>query len=154
MTATKTGGERNETRFPEYFVEAFGAEAADANRDGTVSVAEAFEYARAKTVKAYEQAGLLLTEHAALEDDSSGRLASMLSLRSAAGAGGAPRKPASPTRRSRRSSRSGRRSSGRSRTSSCRREAMPAAQYEAELERLLTALALKTRAIQERQVKK
>src|SRR5262249_1313705 len=26
ITATKTGGERNETRFPEYFVEAFGDE--------------------------------------------------------------------------------------------------------------------------------
>ena len=30
VTATKTGGERNETRFAEYFVEAFGDAAADA----------------------------------------------------------------------------------------------------------------------------
>ena len=83
VTATRTGGESNETRFPAYFVEAFGAQAADTNRDGQVSLLEAFDYARAKTAKAYEQDGLLLTEHAALEDGGDGHLAATLSLTSA-----------------------------------------------------------------------
>src|SRR5262249_28396525 len=42
VTATKTGGERNETRFPEYFVEAFNDDSADRDRNGRVSIAEAF----------------------------------------------------------------------------------------------------------------
>src|SRR6266851_8695635 len=48
VTATKTGGERNETRFAEFFVEAFNDEAADSDRNGHVSILEAFDYARAK----------------------------------------------------------------------------------------------------------
>ena len=64
VTATKTGGERNEALFGEFFVEAFGDAAADADRNGHVSVLEAFNYAKNKVVKAYEQGGLLRTEHA------------------------------------------------------------------------------------------
>ena len=72
VTATKTGGERNETRFPSYFVEAFEDNAADSDRNGRVSVFEAFEYARTKVAKSYEQQGLILTEHAALDDGNQG----------------------------------------------------------------------------------
>ena len=68
VTATKTGGERNEAMFGEFFVEAFGDAAADADRNGHVSVLEAFNYADNKVVKAYEQGGLLRTEHAAIDD--------------------------------------------------------------------------------------
>src|SRR6185436_604642 len=64
ITATKTGGERNETQFPEFFVAAFGDAAADRDRNGHVSVGEAFEFAKAKVVQAFTQKGLLLTEHA------------------------------------------------------------------------------------------
>ena len=45
VTATKTGGERNEALFGGFFVEAFGDAAADADRNGHVSVLEAFNYA-------------------------------------------------------------------------------------------------------------
>ena len=48
VTATKTGGERNETRFPAFFVEALQGEAADRDRNGRVSVLEAFDYARSE----------------------------------------------------------------------------------------------------------
>ena len=34
VTATKTGGERNDTRFPEFFIEALSTEAADRDRNG------------------------------------------------------------------------------------------------------------------------
>src|SRR5439155_10102118 len=82
VTATKTGGERNETRFPSYFVEAFEDNAADSDRNGRVSVFEAFEYARTKVAKSYEQQGLILTEHAALDDGNQGKLAATLFLES------------------------------------------------------------------------
>ena len=45
-----------------------------------MSVAEAFEYAKAKVVQAFQQKGLLLTEHAVLDDGGEGRLASALFL--------------------------------------------------------------------------
>ena len=60
VTATKTGGERNETRFPAFFVEAFGDEAADRDRNGRVSALEAFDYAP-RVVASYEQGGHILT---------------------------------------------------------------------------------------------
>ena len=61
VTATKTGGERNETRFPAYFVEAYRDEAADRDRNGRVSALEAFDYAR----KADEEGRLLQAAAAA-----------------------------------------------------------------------------------------
>lgn len=71
MTATKTGGERNETIFGGFFVEAFadGAGEADENKDGRVSMLEAFNYARTQVAKSYENDGKLLTEHAVLDDN-------------------------------------------------------------------------------------
>src|SRR5262249_26294234 len=82
VTATKTGSERNETEFPQYFVEAFTTEAADKNRDGRISVMEAFDYARTKVTQAYQQKGLILTEHAAIDDGEEGRLAANSFLQS------------------------------------------------------------------------
>jgi hypothetical protein len=72
ITATSTGRERNETRFGGYFVEAFAADGADLDRDGTVSLLEAFTYARTETARSYESENLLLTEHARLDDDGDG----------------------------------------------------------------------------------
>ena len=80
ITATKTGGERNETVFPEYFVAAFADPSADRDRNGHVSLAEAFEYAKAKVVQAFQQKGLLLTEHATLDDSGEGQLAAQMYL--------------------------------------------------------------------------
>ena len=49
VTATKTGGERNETLVPRsMFVGRFNDTAADRDRNGHVSIGEAFEYAKAK----------------------------------------------------------------------------------------------------------
>ena len=78
ITATKTGGERNETLFPEYFVAAFDDPAADSDRNGHVSIAEAFEYAKTKVVDAFKQKGNLLTEHAVMDDGGEGRLAATI----------------------------------------------------------------------------
>ncbi len=71
MTATKTGGERNETIFGGFFVEAFAsaAEEADENKDRRVSMLEAYNYASRQVARTYENDGKLLTEHAMLDDN-------------------------------------------------------------------------------------
>ena len=75
VAATRTGGERNETRFAQYFVEAFDTDAADRDRNGRISVQEAFDYAAGKVKSAYEQEGHIMTEHATLDDSNQGKLA-------------------------------------------------------------------------------
>jgi hypothetical protein len=72
ITATRTGRERNETRFGEHFTAAFAGDGADLDRNGTVSLLEAFLFARSETARAYETDNLLLTEHAMLDDDGDG----------------------------------------------------------------------------------
>ncbi len=72
LTATKTGFERNETIFGEYFVEAFAADGADVDKDERVSVLEAFNYARLQVARSYESDNRLLTEHAVLDDNGDG----------------------------------------------------------------------------------
>jgi hypothetical protein len=75
ITATKTDGEKNQTRFGEFFAAAFAATDADADtdKDGRVSVLEAFLWARARTVDSYNRDGQLLTEHAVLDDNGDGK---------------------------------------------------------------------------------
>ncbi len=74
MTATRSGSERNLTRFPEYFVAAYanGGADADVDKNGRVSVLEAFEYARQETARSYERDNQIATEHPLLEDDGDG----------------------------------------------------------------------------------
>jgi hypothetical protein len=71
ITATKTDGEKNQTRFGEFFVAAFAAAdaGADADKDGRVSLLEAFLWARARVADSYSRDGQLLTEHAVLDDN-------------------------------------------------------------------------------------
>jgi len=75
IAATQTDGEKNQTRFGEYFAAAFAATDADADtdKDGRVSVLEAFLWARARTVDSYNRDGQLLTEHAVLDDNGDGK---------------------------------------------------------------------------------
>jgi hypothetical protein len=73
MTATKSAAEQNETLFPRFLVEAFTGDAADADRDGRVSMLEAFGYAQREVGRAYSADRRLLTEHAVLEADGDGR---------------------------------------------------------------------------------
>ena len=84
VTATRTGRENIETRFPKFFVEAYEDTAADRDRNGRVSVLEAFDYAKAMVAKEFEQEGHLATEHATIDDGSDGTLASTIFLASGA----------------------------------------------------------------------
>jgi hypothetical protein len=69
VTATKTGFERNEVLFPRFFVRAYAADGADTDKDGRVSLLEAFDYARTEVARVYEEENKLQTEHALIEDN-------------------------------------------------------------------------------------
>ena len=69
ITATASGGERNETQFGGFFAEAWVGDQADLDKNGAVSLLEAFQYAKRETARFYEERNLLLTEHALLDDD-------------------------------------------------------------------------------------
>lgn len=72
ITATRSPREQQATRFPDFWVEAFTDEVADTDKDGRVSVLEAFLYATAEVARSYESEGQLQTEHALLDDDGDG----------------------------------------------------------------------------------
>jgi len=152
VTATKTGGERNEPEFPAYFVEAFTTEAADRNRDGRVSVAEAFEYARSRVAQAYQQKGILLTEHAALEDGHGGGFAETLFLQSPRARAAAAAATADPALRTLIEQKQA--LEDEVAALKLRKASMDPAEYDRSLEKLVTELALKTRAIQQLEGKK
>ncbi len=152
VTATKTGGERNETEFGQYFTAAFGDEAADRDRNGHVSIQEAFEYAKAKVADAFKQKGLILTEHAVLDDGGEGRLASTVFLgigRSDAALNADVSDPAIKALVDEREA-----IQKDIEALQLQKASMDAAKYDAAMEKLLTDLALKTKAIRDRQAKK
>ena len=152
ITATKTGGERNETQFPEYFVAAFNDAAADRDRNGHVSVAEAFEYAKTKVVQAFQQKGLLLTEHAVMDDGGEGRLAAALFLGTGRAEGALAVDLSDPAMKQL----AGEKDAIDQQIAALKlkKNTMDEAQYDAQLEHLLTDLALKTKAIRDRQARK
>ena len=67
ITATRSAGERNETAFGEFFAKAFAEDVADPDKDGRVTIKEAFEYATAETTRHYQTRGTLQMEHARME---------------------------------------------------------------------------------------
>jgi hypothetical protein len=161
VTATRTGGEMYATLFGGPFVEAFSLDAADADHDGKVSILEAFEYARKSVAASYQREGLLPTEHALLDDNGDkegtlepsrdakdGRNAAVLAL-------GSLHPQALPADEKLRALYLERQELER-RIDALKllKSGMDPAKYEAELEKLATDLALKTRQIREAEGKK
>lgn len=72
VAATKSPSERNVTRFARYFAEALATPGADLDKDGGVSLLEAFTYARREVARSYETENRMQTEHAQLDDDGDG----------------------------------------------------------------------------------
>lgn len=72
VTATKSGFERNATQFGGFFAAALAGNGADTDKDGRVSVLEAFAYARREVARWYAKDNRLLTEHAVLDDNGDG----------------------------------------------------------------------------------
>jgi hypothetical protein len=73
ITATRSATERNATTFMRHFSHGIASGEADANRDGQLTLLEAFDYARRAVDEAYTTDGRLLTEHAQLDDDGDGK---------------------------------------------------------------------------------
>jgi hypothetical protein len=159
VTATRSGAERYTTLFGGFFIDALTSEAADADKNKRVSVLEAFKFAKTETTRAYEREGLLATEHALLDDDGDkegsadpsstgadaknkdGKMASVVSL----GVAGDDGLPADPKLRALHVER--RDLERRVESLRLLKEGMDAAKYSVELEKLVTAIALKTREI-------
>jgi hypothetical protein len=72
ITATRSGQELNAPHFAGFFIAALGNSEADADKNGRVSVLEAFEYAVKLTDGRYKKKGILLSEHALIEDNGDG----------------------------------------------------------------------------------
>jgi hypothetical protein len=72
VTATKTGAEQNATRFGLAIAQAIADTRADLDRDGAVSLLEAFLHAAKRVESSFAEDGLLATEHALLEDNGDG----------------------------------------------------------------------------------
>lgn len=73
ITATASAAERYHTLFTEHFVAAFEGAGADTDRNGRVSMLEAFDYARREVQRSYARDGRLQTEHALLDDNGDGK---------------------------------------------------------------------------------
>jgi hypothetical protein len=72
ITATDSTAQRFATVFPEYFVKGLYDPASDADKDGRVSLWEAFAAASGGVRTYYEQRGQLSTERPLLDDDGDG----------------------------------------------------------------------------------
>jgi hypothetical protein len=72
VTATRSGNEQNFARFGQYFAEAITSTDADLDKDGQVSVLEAFLIASRKAAEFYKLEGRLVTEHALIDDNGDG----------------------------------------------------------------------------------
>jgi hypothetical protein len=155
VTATRSGAERFATLFGGYFVDALAGDAADADRNRRVSVLEAFDAARLGVGRAYEQAGTMLTEHPLLDDSGdkqgspdpkpdgkNGRIAAVLSLGTVTAAEALREDPKVRALYEER-----RDLERRVEGLKLMKTGMEPDRYAAELEKLLTALALKSQEI-------
>jgi hypothetical protein len=161
ITATRTPAEQYATLFGGPFVDAFSTEAADSDHDGKVSFLEAFDYARKAVEASFTREGLMQTEHALLDDvgdhqgsltpsreGKEGQSAAVLSL-------GSMHQQALPTDEKLRALYVERQQiERRIEELKLLKSGMEPEKYSAELEKLATDLALKTRQIREIEGKK
>jgi len=73
ITATGKYAEHFHTVFPEAFIQALTAPEADADKNGRISLLEAFTYATRLVAQHYEQVGYMSTETAMLDDNGDGK---------------------------------------------------------------------------------
>ncbi len=72
VSSTRSGNEQNYARFGKYFAEAIGDLKSDLDKDGQVSLLEAFLGAAQRTNEFYKTEGRLATEHALIDDNGDG----------------------------------------------------------------------------------
>ncbi|HUL82177.1 MAG TPA: hypothetical protein VL131_08540 [Gammaproteobacteria bacterium] len=73
ITATRSGFERNATRFAEHWAKALADGSADVNKNGVITAQEAFDYASREVADSFTKAGTLATEHPQLKGDGAAR---------------------------------------------------------------------------------
>lgn len=78
ITATASAAERYHTVFPEHFIAAYAKPGADSDKNGRVSVQEAFIFAKREVERSYTEEATLQSEHAILDDPESLARASYL----------------------------------------------------------------------------
>lgn len=147
LTAADSAAQQFETVFPQFFVEAIGSDEADLDKNGKVSMLEAFTFSSTRVKNWFEQRGQLATERPLLDDtgDGIGReadaparggtLAQVIYLQ--------PDVPRALAANPRLAALTRQRAEAENKLHMLRSNKgnMPAAQYEAELERLLLDLA-------------
>jgi hypothetical protein len=72
ITATDSLAQRFDTVFPEYFIQALRDDAADVDKNGRISIWEAFFAATGAVRRHFQQRGQLATERALLDDNGDG----------------------------------------------------------------------------------
>lgn len=135
VTATRSAVEKNDAEFLQHFTRALTTDDADVNKDGRLSVLEAFRFARAEVIKSYESSNRMLTEHAVVSD-------SVTAMRIAFGRTATSSDPRVATLVAERQALESQVAALRGRKAS-----MDSTVYDAELEKLLLAIAEKTAAI-------
>ncbi len=151
ITSTKTGGEKNEPVFAQFFADAFGDPAADTDRNGRISLAEAFEYAKSKAAATYTKAGTILTEHAMLDDSREGKFAATLYLESERAREEKTAQVADPELRGLLQQQQALQT--KIDGLKLKKDVIPDAEYQSQMEKLLTDMAETSRAIREKQAK-
>ena len=73
ITATRSGFERNATRFATHWAKALADGSADINKNGVITAQEAFDYASREVEDAFKTAGTLATEHPQIKGDGAAR---------------------------------------------------------------------------------
>lgn len=73
VTATRNGNERNATEFGTWLARGLVNEEADLNKNGFISVQEAFDFAQRQVADFYASTERLATEHPQLQGDGAGR---------------------------------------------------------------------------------
>ncbi len=135
ITATRSGFERNATRFAQHFAAALAAGSADINKNGAITAQEAFDYASRAVADSFEKDGALATEHPQIAGDAAGRF-TVARLASAGPAEPAATNPAVAPLVAEREKLDAEIEALRG-----RRESMASDAYLAELQRLLVQLA-------------
>jgi hypothetical protein len=155
VTATRSGAEQFATLFGGFFIDALASDAADADKNRRISVLEAFNAAKIEVERAYQQRGIMVTEHALMEDNGDGEgimnpavngkdgsVAAVLSLGTAKEA---LVLPADPKLRQLYEER--RALEQKAESIKLLKASLPPAQYADELEKVLIELAKKTQEI-------
>jgi hypothetical protein len=134
ITATKHGGQNEEVVFAAHFAKALSDDVADINKDGAVSLAEAYEYSKTEVARFYQQNKRIATESAVLTGNAGGFVLRAPNAKAS--------DPAVQRLFAERTSLEQKIAAHKAKKTS-----MPAEQYESELEKLLLQLATVERQI-------